>query len=434
MVFTALALLGACTEKELILPGERVGVREALAGVSGEADAPLAARSAPAVVLPAARNVTDWPQLNATAENLSPHAALGSSLTQIWAADIGAGNTRRNRITAAPVVVGGRVFAMDAQATVTAISISGARLWATDLTPALERGKEASGGGLAHGEGKLFVSTGFGALVALDPATGREIWRQRTGAAVTGAPTYRDGLVYVVSRDNTAWAIRAGDGRIQWQLPGAPSPSGVIGGAAPAISDRLAVFPFGSAELAATLRQSGVRVWAATISGQRRGTVYAKVMDITADPVIDGQVIYTGTQSGRVVALRANSGERIWTAEEGALGPVLPVGGAVYLISDQARLVRLDAQTGAIVWAKEMPYYTKERVRRRKAVYPHYGPVLAGGRLVVASGDGVIRSFSPQSGALLSTVDLPGGAASRPVVAGRILYVVTAKGQLLAFR
>jgi len=34
----------------------------------------------------------------------------------------------------------------------------------------------------------------------------------------------------------------------------------------------------------------------------------------------------------------------------------------------------------------------------------------------------------------VGSVDLPGGAASHPVVAGRILYVVSADGQLQAFR
>jgi outer membrane protein assembly factor BamB len=81
-----------------------------------------------------------------------------------------------------------------------------------------------------------------------------------------------------------------------------------------------------------------------------------------------------------------------------------------------------------------MPYYVKSKPKRQREVFAHYGPVLAGGRLIVASGDGVLRSFDPVSGAVLSEVPLPGGAASNPVVAGGTLYVVTRKGQLIAFR
>ena len=60
--------------------------------------------------------------------------------------------------------------------------------------------------------------------------------------------------------------------------------------------------------------------------------------------------------------------------------------------------------------------------------------MLAGGRLIVASSDGVIRQFDPTSGAPLGDIALPGGAASNPVVAGGTLFVVTKRGQLAAFR
>ena len=73
-------------------------------------------------------------------------------------------------------------------------------------------------------------------------------------------------------------------------------------------------------------------------------------------------------------------------------------------------------------------------MRRIPDIYAHYGPVLAGGRLWVASSDGVIRSFDPESGALLGSTPLPGGAATNPVVAGQPLYVVSSDGRLHAYR
>jgi outer membrane protein assembly factor BamB len=60
--------------------------------------------------------------------------------------------------------------------------------------------------------------------------------------------------------------------------------------------------------------------------------------------------------------------------------------------------------------------------------------VLAGGRLVIASGDGTLRMFNPTDGTLVGTTQLPGGAASAPALVGGSLYVVSEKGQLHAFR
>ena len=352
----------------------------------------------------------------------------------MWSTSIGAGETRKHRISADPIVAENKIFTLDARSQVRAISTGGNLLWSADLTPGYERNQDASGGGLAYGAGMVFATSGFGALTALDAETGDVLWTQDTDAVVSSAPAYADGLVYVVSRNNVAWAINADNGRVRWQLPGTPSPSGMVGGAAPLVTGRTVVFPFGSSELVAALRKSGIRVWGTAISGQRRGRVYASVTDITGDPVLVGDRIYAATQSGRSVALSAASGERIWTAEEGAYSPVYPAGSAVFLVSDEARLIRLDAETGSEVWAVELPNFTRERERRRKAVFAHFGPVLAGGRLVVASDDGLIRYFSPDDGSALGTLAIRGGAASDPVIADGTLYVISKSGQLHAFR
>ena len=50
--------------------------------------------------------------------------------------------------------------------------------------------------------------------------------------------------------------------------------------------------------------------------------------------------------------------------------------------------------------------------KKRKAIVPLFGPVLAGGRLAVAGGDGELRFFDPVDGTLVGGVDVPGGAAS----------------------
>jgi sugar lactone lactonase YvrE len=53
---------------------------------------------------------------------------------------------------------------------------------------------------------------------------------------------------------------------------------------------------------------------------------------------------------------------------------------------------------------------------------------------VVASNDGFLRFFDPVTGGLRNSVAVPGGATTNPVVAGGVLYVVGANGQLHAFR
>jgi outer membrane protein assembly factor BamB len=110
------------------------------------------------------------------------------------------------------------------------------------------------------------------------------------------------------------------------------------------------------------------------------------------------------------------------------------VGGSVFVVNDEDQLVRLDAANGAVIWRVDLPYYTKDRLGKRKTIYAYRGPILAGGRLVVTSSGGAVQSFDPASGRLLASAPVAGGAASGPAVAGGVLYVVSANGQLLAFR
>jgi len=98
-------------------------------------------------------------------------------------------------------------------------------------------------------------------------------------------------------------------------------------------------------------------------------------------------------------------------------------------------LVRLNANNGARVWGVQMPgFVPTQNERRQRDIYAHYGPVLAGGRLWVASGDNLLRGYDPVNGALVHSTELPAGAASRPIVVDGTLYVVNAQGALLAFR
>jgi len=427
---TAIMALAGC-ERETYLPGEREDVRALSEEEQATADQPD--RAMP-ISLPAQVNNTEWTHTIGTPRTRVAHAALRPAPQPAWNAAIGQGDSRRMRITADPVVADGRIFTMDAAAQVAATSTSGQTIWTRTVTRPEDSADQATGGGLAYGEGKLFVSSGLGLLTALDPASGAVIWQQRLQATGSGAPTVYGGRVYLVSGDDTGWAVDAQTGRVQWQVSATPDVSNVLGAPAPALSDNYAIFAFGGGEVQATFRKGGLRIWNASLRGQRRFSAVAKIGDITGDPVIDGNRVYVGSHAGRVVALNLANGERIWTTREGAVNPVLPVGNSVFVVSDRNELLRLDARDGSRIWGVELPGFIKSRPRRQVEVVAHYGPVLAGGQIVIASNDGQVRFFDPETGALTHTVAVPDGATTDPVVAGGTLYVVGSRGQLHAFR
>lgn len=424
---SALALvLSACTEPEVILPGKRESIRP-------ETDV-AQVNQALAISLPKQTINTSWPQSHGNPQHRTAHPSLSAAPQLVWSTSIGSGDGRRQRITARPLVAAGRIYTLDSAAKVSALSPQGQILWQRDLIPARDDEGQATGGGMAFDNGMLFISSGFGVLTALDAASGEQVWRQELDATGSGEPVVQDGLVYLVAGDDTGWAVNAKDGRIAWQVEGTASPSNVLGAPAPVLTSDLAVFAFGSGDLVATFKRGGLRRWSASVSGQRNGSTLARISDVTGSPVVAGNYAYVGNHSGRTVALDIRNGERLWTAQEGAIGPVWPAGDSLFQISDRNELLRLNAKTGETIWAIDLPGYLKDKPRKRSAVVAHYGPILAGGQLVVASNDGKLRFFDPTDGSLNRSSDIPSGATAGPVVAGNTLFVVSSKGNLLAFR
>ena len=138
--------------------------------------------------------------------------------------------------------------------------------------------------------------------------------------------------------------------------------------------------------------------------------------------------------------LDSQTGERAWTIAEGSYGPAWPVGGSVFLLSDVGALVRADAATGELLWQVQLPEFFPNRrlLFGRGKPYlaiPHYGPILAGGRLWVAGRRRAAARVQPgRRRAAGASVPLPGGAAAAPAVAGGVMYIATRDGRLLAFQ
>ncbi|MCO4815770.1 MAG: PQQ-binding-like beta-propeller repeat protein [Planktomarina temperata] len=429
-----IGLLGlgvGCSNSDPRLQGER----ELLDGtVFVETDARFLAEDLPDLRLPSPQPVPAWTHQGGNAQHIAAHAELPSELTLSWSRRIGAGDGKRHQISAAPVAQGGQVYTLDSQSMVTAIDETGTILWQSELGKSSDALKDASGGGLAVGGTQLFVTTGFGTVVALDTASGAELWTQDLASYGGASPTVYDDLLYIAARDGAAWAIDTSNGRIKWQVAGPTVAASHTGGPGPAVSDKYAVFPFGTGDVLASFRKGGLRSWSSGLSGARLGLASTQVRDLTGQPVIEGSSVYLASSAGRMAAVDLNTGLRIWTAKQGSQGHILVAGGAVFAVSDAGNLIRLSKDDGALIWSTPLPKFTKKSVKSRAKIHAHYGPILAGGRLILASSDGLIRQFNPADGTLITTVDLPSGAASAPIVVNGTLYVLNTKGDLLAFR
>ncbi len=425
LLLAALTLTACGRRDDVILSGERLPLR------AGTFANPVLRAEPRGIALPPAQANAAWTQRGGSPAHLPGHPALGGALQPLFSVAIGEGDSRRARLTAEPVVAGGRIFTLDARATVSAVSTGGQLLWTREVVTPGDTRADASGGGLATDGAVVYASTGFGRLTALDAATGQPLWTQDLDAPGSAAPTVLGDLVLVVARDSRAFALEGATGRIRWTVPGIPATATFAGGAGAAATPELVVLPHPSGEIRGVFPGGGLVRWTTVVTGNRLGVAAGfAATDIGADPVIAGGTVYLGNVSGRTAALSLATGETIWSIAEGAVGgPVAVAGDSVFLVNDLGQLLRLDAASGAEIWRTDLP-----QAERRRGRTAFHGPLLAGGRLLVGSSDNGLLQVDPATGTLIGATPLPAGAASAPVVAGQTLYVVTEDGRLNAFR
>jgi outer membrane protein assembly factor BamB len=76
---------------------------------------------------------------------------------------------------------------------------------------------DSFGSDVTVSEGRLFLGTHEGRLVATDPADGKQLWEFSTGGSVLAAPAVSSGRVYFGSFDGHVHALDAATGRSLWK-------------------------------------------------------------------------------------------------------------------------------------------------------------------------------------------------------------------------
>lgn len=384
------------------------------------------------VLLPTPATNPEWSQSGGSADKSMGHLALAASPSRVWTAQIDGGSNRQ-RLGAAPVVAGNKLFVVDVDATVHAFAAdTGAKLWTASVAEAESNRAARFGGGVSYDDGKLYATDGLGDVVALDAADGKQLWRAKPGGPLRGAPTIANGQVYVLSQDNQIFALDQADGKVVWTQSASLETQGLFGVAAPAASSGTIVAGFSSGELNAYRYENGRNLWQDALSRTAISTSVSSLADINADAVIEDGRVYAIGEGGRMVALDLGTGQRLWEQNFAGISTPWLAGEWLFVVTDDARVVSLSRANGKVRWIGQLPAYKNEK--KRENAFTWFGPVLAGERLWLTNSRGQLVAVSPADGSQQATIEAGDAFSLPPIVANNTLYVLDDKGTLSAYR
>ncbi len=384
------------------------------------------------VILPPPVTNANWAQPGGNAAKAPGHLTLADTPARVWSAQI-AGASNRVRLAATPVVHGGKLFAIDTEARVTAYdAANGAVLWSAMLDVDKDGKPSRFGGGVSTDGTLVFATNGVGDVAAMKIENGEIVWKKRPAGPLRGAPTLSTGNVYVMTQDNQIYALRATDGEAQWNEAGPVGASGIFGVAAPAAAQGTVIAGYSTGELAAYRYENGRSLWSDTLSRTAMSTTVSTLTDIDADPVIDRGRVFALGQGGRMASYELLTGQRIWEINIAGIATPVSSGEWVFVLTSDAKLLCVQRASGKIRWLSQLPRYRDQE--DKKGVITWRGPVLVNNRLVVANSQGEMWSVSAGEGSASLMTDLKSPVSVPPIVANNMLYVLDDSGRIHAFR
>lgn len=307
-----------------------------------------------------------------------------------------------------------------------------------------------------------FVAAGSdGTVLALDPGSGRELWRAQAGAPLSAGVGYDGRFAAVVTRDNELVLLEGGVQRWRKRLPARVLTAPLVAGervfvlrvdrvvmAFDALDGR-PLWTWQRAGEPLTLGQSGVIApyknlllvgqgprllaldplrgtlrWESAVATPRGTNEVERLADLVGPVTRIGDLVCARSFQSAVGCVDASRGVLAWSR---------PNAGATALSGDAELLLGTDAIGRLSAWRTPTgeAAWTQDSLLHREPS----APLLAGSVIVVGDFEGQVHFLSRQDGHTQLRLPTDGSpVVGAPVLSGTTLLVATRNGGLFAFR
>ncbi len=331
-----------------------------------------------------------------------------------------------------PVSAYGKIFSASREGEVVALdSATGDQVWEIDLSDVnQERGffegsrSALLAGGPATGMNKVFIGSENGEVFALDAETGELSWQAAIKGEVIVAPAFDSNTLVVNSASGVLKAFNATTGEELWKIEQEVPPLSLRGISAPAVASGGVVLGSASGEVGVFLLERGQQGWVAEIGESSGSTELERVVDVDSTPLIFGDKIYSVSSNGNLAAIDLRSGRILWKRQYSSYRQLAISGNTLFLTNISGHVYAIDRINGLERWSNLT--LTNRGVT---------GPAAVGNYVVVGDFEGYLHWLDQETGEIVARHHVDGsGIHATPTVAEQILFSQARDGELQAIK
>ncbi len=338
------------------------------------------------------------------------------AVDKLWDRSVG-GDGEKLRLALGLTLDDGTLYAASHEGRLEALDpATGKTRWTATTNAALSAGPGA-------GANVVAVGTSDGEVIAFDKS-GKRLWKSKVSGEVLATPLVTRDRVVVRTVDGRLRSLDAATGEEQWSTEEPVPRLSLRGTAPPVLSGESVLAGFDSGKVVAVSLTTGDVLWQSQVSTPRGRSELERLADVDSAVRVEGEDGYAVGYQGRVVMFALGSGQVWWGRDLSSYRGLALDAEQLYVSTSDGSVVALRRRDGTVLWQQE-------GLKRRGLS----APAVVGNAVMVGDFEGYLHWLDRDTGKFVAR-EHPGGEriSAAPVVDGQRVFVIDEGGRVVAYR
>ncbi|MGB8715090.1 MAG: outer membrane protein assembly factor BamB [Rhodanobacteraceae bacterium] len=290
--------------------------------------------------------------------NIKPPHELGDftpsvKVQRLWTAQVGRGADKAG-MRMRPAFEDNTIYAASTDGYMKAIDgTTGRTLW-EKTKPWRAEGDISYSGGPAVSDGVLAVGTLDGHVYTYEAKTGKRLWSTQVDSSILSTPVFSGDMLLVRTDNGKVTALKRADGSRAWVYDQSTIPTlSLRGNSNLLVSHGVVFFGSDSGKLVAIRLDTGKPIWDQELSQQQGRTEIERLDDSDGNLILDDATLYASAYHGHLLAVDAREGRSLWDHPFSSYAGVALGGSTLVGVDDQSNVWAWSTDGGGNLWKQD---------------------------------------------------------------------------------